>query len=56
MSGMLRINNDRMIAVDKGYEVHGIIRHTSSFNTGGIDHLYQGPHGTRRKHIKNFGM
>ncbi len=28
----------------KGYEVHGVIRRASSFNTGRIDHLYQDPH------------
>ncbi len=28
----------------KGYEVHGIIRRSSMFNTGRIDHLYQDPH------------
>jgi GDPmannose 4,6-dehydratase len=28
----------------KGYEVHGIIRRSSSFNTGRIDHLYKDPH------------
>ena len=28
----------------KGYEVHGLIRRASSFNTGRIDHLYQDPH------------
>ena len=28
----------------KGYEVHGIIRRSSSFNTERIDHLYQDPH------------
>jgi GDPmannose 4,6-dehydratase len=28
----------------KGYEVHGVIRRSSSFNTGRIDHLYQDPH------------
>src|SRR5437016_1304987 len=28
----------------KGYEVHGIIRRASSFNTGRIDHLYQDQH------------
>ena len=28
----------------KGYEVHGIIRRSSSFNTGRIDHLYEDPH------------
>ena len=29
----------------KGYEVHGIIRRASTFNTSRIDHLYQDPHG-----------
>ncbi|MFH1146563.1 MAG: GDP-mannose 4,6-dehydratase [Pseudomonadota bacterium] len=28
----------------RGYEVHGIIRRSSSFNTGRIDHIYQDPH------------
>ncbi len=31
--------------LDKGYEVHGIIRRSSSFNTERIDHLYKDPHG-----------
>lgn len=37
------------LLLDKGYEVHGIIRRSSSFNTGRIDHLYTDPHraGTR---------
>lgn len=26
--------------IDKGYEVHGILRRSSSFNTGRIEHLY----------------
>ena len=30
--------------LSKGYEVHGIKRPSSSFNTGRIDHIYQGPH------------
>jgi len=30
--------------LDKGYEVHGIIRRASTFNTGRIDHLYKDPH------------
>ena len=30
--------------LDKGYEVHGIIRRSSSFNTKRIDHLYKDPH------------
>lgn len=30
--------------LDKGYEVHGIIRRSSSFNTGRLEHLYADPH------------
>ncbi|MEZ5670770.1 MAG: GDP-mannose 4,6-dehydratase [Alphaproteobacteria bacterium] len=32
------------LLIAKGYEVHGVIRRSSSFNTGRIDHLYQDPH------------
>jgi len=32
------------LLLDKGYEVHGIIRRASTFNTSRIDHLYQDPH------------
>ncbi|MBO4287682.1 MAG: GDP-mannose 4,6-dehydratase [Kiritimatiellae bacterium] len=32
------------LLLEKGYEVHGIIRRSSSFNTERIDHLYQDPH------------
>ena len=37
------------LLLEKGYEVHGIIRRASSFNTERIDHIYQDPHfaGTR---------
>jgi GDPmannose 4,6-dehydratase len=37
------------LLLEKGYEVHGIVRRSSSFNTGRIDHLYHDPHlpGTR---------
>ena len=35
-------------AAAKGYEVHGIIRRSSSFQHGRIDHLYHDPHETRR--------
>ena len=31
------------LLLDKGYEVHGLIRRSSSFNTGRIDHLYRDP-------------
>ena len=34
------------LLLGKGYEVHGIIRRSSSFNTGRIDHLYQDPTST----------
>ncbi len=30
--------------IEKGYEVHGVIRRSSSFNTGRIDHIYLDPH------------
>jgi GDPmannose 4,6-dehydratase len=32
------------LLLEKGYEVHGLIRRSSSFNTGRIDHLYRDPH------------
>ncbi|HEY1250395.1 MAG TPA: GDP-mannose 4,6-dehydratase [Thermoanaerobaculia bacterium] len=39
----------------KGYEVHGVIRRSSSFNTGRIDHLYQDPHVADRRLILHYG-
>ena len=41
--------------LDKGYEVHGIKRRSSMFNTGRIDHLYQDPHVTERRFILHHG-
>jgi GDPmannose 4,6-dehydratase len=32
------------LLLSKGYEVHGVIRRSSSFNTGRLDHIYQDPH------------
>ena len=32
------------LLLGKGYEVHGIVRRASSFNTGRLDHIYQDPH------------
>ena len=32
------------LLLSKGYEVHGLIRRSSSFSTGRIDHLYRDPH------------
>jgi GDPmannose 4,6-dehydratase len=39
----------------KGYEVHGIKRRASSFNTQRIDHLYQDPHEPNRRLILHYG-
>ena len=39
----------------KGYEVHGIKRRASSFNTDRIDHLYQDPHQPNRKMHLHYG-
>ena len=39
----------------KGYEVHGIIRRSSSFNTGRIDHLYRDPHEPETKLFLHYG-
>ena len=39
----------------KGYEVHGIKRRSSLFNTDRIDHLYQGPHAKDRRFILHYG-
>ena len=41
--------------INKGYEVHGIKRRTSLFNTDRIDHLYQGPHSEQRRFILHHG-
>jgi GDPmannose 4,6-dehydratase len=40
--------------LDKGYQVHGIIRRSSSFNTGRIDHVYTDPH-LKAAHAKSGG-
>jgi GDPmannose 4,6-dehydratase len=39
----------------KGYEVHGLKRRASSFNTDRIDHLYQDPHADSRDFILHYG-
>src|SRR5438034_1946230 len=41
--------------LDKGYEVHGVKRRTSLFNTKRIDHLYQDPHVSDRRFILHHG-
>lgn len=41
--------------LSKGYEVHGVIRRASTFNTGRIDHLYQDPHVNGVKLFLHYG-
>ena len=43
------------LLLEKGYEVHGIIRRSSSFNTGRIDDLYQDPIINKRNFILHYG-
>lgn len=41
--------------LEKGYEVHGIIRRSSSFNTGRLEHLYEGPEKRDRRFVLHYG-
>jgi len=41
--------------LEKGYEVHGVIRRSSNFNTQRIDHLYLDPHESNRKLFLHYG-
>ena len=43
------------LLLEKGYEVHGIKRRASSFNTQRIDHIYQDPHENNPKFILHYG-
>jgi GDPmannose 4,6-dehydratase len=43
------------LLLEKGYEVHGIIRRSSSFNTGRIDHIYQDPHESGVRLFLHYG-
>jgi GDPmannose 4,6-dehydratase len=43
------------LLLSKGYEVHGLIRRASTFNTSRIDHLYQGPQESGAKLILHYG-
>ncbi len=43
------------LLLSKGYEVHGIIRRSSSFNTERLDHLYQDPHVPKRNLVLHYG-
>lgn len=43
------------LLLSKGYEVHGIIRRSSSFNTGRIEHLYVDPHAPNARIFLHYG-
>lgn len=43
------------LLLSKGYEVHGLIRRSSTFNTSRIDHLYVDPHDPRAKLFLHYG-
>jgi GDPmannose 4,6-dehydratase len=43
------------LLIEKDYEVHGVIRRSSSFNTGRIEGIYQDPHDTDRRLILHYG-
>ena len=43
------------LLLGKGYEVHGLVRRSSSFNTGRIDHIYQDPQTPNPKLFLHFG-
>ncbi|MFE4105568.1 GDP-mannose 4,6-dehydratase [Almyronema epifaneia] len=43
------------LLLEKGYEVHGIIRRTSTFNTDRIDHIYVDPHSEDAKLFLHYG-
>jgi GDPmannose 4,6-dehydratase len=43
------------LLIGHGYEVHGVVRRSSSFNTERIDHLYQDPHDSDRRLILHYG-
>ncbi len=43
------------LLLNKGYDVHGLIRRSSSFNTGRIEHLYQEPHASQVRLRLHYG-
>lgn len=43
------------LLLEKGYEVHGMIRRSSSFNTGRIDHIYRDPHEEGVRMFLHYG-
>ena len=43
------------LLLSKGYEVHGIIRRASTFNTGRLDHIYADPHAGKSRLFLHYG-
>jgi GDPmannose 4,6-dehydratase len=43
------------LLLEKGYEVHGVKRRSSSFNTGRVDHIYRDPHLPETRFFMHFG-
>lgn len=43
------------LLIEKGYQVHGIVRRASNFNTQRIEHIYQDPHEQPRKMVLHYG-
>ena len=43
------------LLLEKGYEVHGVIRRSSTFNTSRIEHLYKDPHETDNRFHLHYG-
>ena len=41
--------------LEKGYEVHGIKRRASSFNSDRVDHIYQSPHAANKRFVLHYG-
>ena len=42
------------LLLSKGYEVHGLIRRASTFNTRWIDHLYRDPHNGEKVYLRRY--
>ena len=43
------------LLISKGYEVHGVIRRSSTFNTSRVDHIYQDPHQSGTNLFLHYG-
>ena len=43
------------LLLEKGYQVHGLVRRSSSFNTGRIDHIYEDPHSPGARLFLHYG-